>query len=70
MSDFGQKTTPLGRGQGGDEECPISDNGPPLSVEDRGVMRNVRFWTKEPLLVEDRGVMRNVRFWTKDHPSW
>jgi hypothetical protein len=47
MSDFGQKTTPLGRGHGGDEESPISDNGPPLLVDDRGVMRNVRFWTKD-----------------------
>jgi hypothetical protein len=41
MSDFGQKTTPLGRGQGGDEDSPISDNGPPFLVEDRGVGREL-----------------------------
>jgi hypothetical protein len=36
MSDFGQKTTPLGRGQGGDEESLISRTGTPLLVENRG----------------------------------
>jgi len=29
--------------QGGEEKSPISDNVPPLSVKDRGVMRKVQY---------------------------
>jgi hypothetical protein len=47
MSDLGQSTAPLGRGQGGDEKCPILDKRPPLLVEDMGVMRKVRSRTMD-----------------------
>jgi hypothetical protein len=44
------------------EERSISDNGPPLSVEDRGVMKNIQSRTMgHPSRLRTWGMMRKVR---------